>query len=138
MPEAKTKATKGSVKAFIDGVENETRRKDAEALLKIFSRVTGEKPVMWGPTIIGYGEHHYKYASGREGVICKTGFSPRASALVLYVLGGAKSEAALLKRLGKHKHGKGCLYINKLADIDLAVLEELIATCFTHMRAKTA
>lgn len=122
----KTAQTKASVSAFIAGVENEARRADAKALLKLFKEVTGEKPAMWGPSIIGFGAHHYKYESGREGVICRTGFSPRAANLVLYVLGGRKGEAELLKKLGKHKIGKSCLYINRLADIDLAVLRTLI------------
>ena len=101
-------------------------------------RVTGEPAKMWGPSIIGFGQYHYRYDSGHEGDMCLIGFSPRKANLVLYVLPGFEGQADMLARLGKHKHGKGCLYINKLADVDLAVLEELAAASFKHMKAKHA
>lgn len=133
--ENKTKPTKVSVKAFVDAIDHETRRKDARTLLKIFKEVTGLKPVMWGPTIIGYGRYAYKYDSGREGESIMTGFSPRKANLVLYIMPGYKNLDAQLKRLGKHKLGKACLYVNKLADIDLDVLKEIIALGVEHMKA---
>jgi len=125
----KTKPTAKSVTAFINTVENETRKRDAKTLLAMMKRITGEKPKMWGPTIIGFGTYHYVYETGREGDMLQVGFSPRKASMVLYVL-GSPNDAALLKKLGKHKHGKSCLYINKLEDVDLDVLEELIDQSF--------
>lgn len=122
----KTVATKASVKDFLDAVENETRRKDAKAVDKMMREASGVKPAMWGPSIVGYGSYHYKYESGREGDFLKIGFSPRKANLVLYGL-LAKGSDALLKKLGKHKLGKGCLYLNDLEDVDEAVLRRLIA-----------
>ncbi len=122
---AVTVPTRASVAKFIDAVENETRRKDAKTLLAMMKKVTGEKAVMWGPSIIGFGKYHYKYESGREGDMCLVGFSPRKANMVLYVLGYGEGEP-LLKKLGRHKHGVSCLYVNKLDDVDLGVLEKLI------------
>jgi hypothetical protein len=123
----KTAPTKISAAAFIDAVENDTRRADAKVLLKLFKEVTGWKPKMWGPTIIGFGAYHYTYPSGHSGSICAVGFSPRGASLVLYVA-DFPGKAELLKALGKHKGGlKQCLYINKLADVDLAVLRKIVA-----------
>ena len=136
MDELKTKQTEASVSAFLDSVENETRRKDGHAVLEMMSRITGEPAKMWGPSIIGFGQYHYRYDSGHEGDMCLLGFSPRKANLVLYVLPGFEGQEDMLARLGKHKHGKGCLYINKLADVDTAVLEELMAASFKHMKAK--
>lgn len=133
MAENKTKATEASVADFIAAVEPERKREDAKALLPIFERLSGHKPKMWGPSMIGYGQYHYKYESGREGDMFMTGFSPRKSNLALYV-GAGRADPALLKRLGKHKTGKSCLYVNKLADIDMAVLEEMIAADIAYMR----
>lgn len=127
MPENKTKPTVASVQAFVDGVEHETRRMDAHALIAMMRRVTGEEPQMWGPSIIGFGSRHYRYESGHEGDMPRVGFSPRKGNLALYVLTGAASEAPLLARLGKHKTGVSCLYVNKLADVDVSVLETLVA-----------
>ena len=124
----KTIPTSRSVKAFIDAVENDTRRKDAYELLDLLKEVSGEKPVMWGPSIIGFGEYHYKYASGREGDFLATGFSPRKAKLSIYVMPGYSDYGAILERLGKHSMGKSCLYLNKLEDVDQDVLAELIAT----------
>jgi hypothetical protein len=135
MSEAKTKPTSVSVADFLAGVAHEERRKDAKKLSALFARATGEKAVMWGPSIVGFGKYHYTYESGREGDMCIAGFSPRSSALVLYVLAGAKQQAALLAKLGKHTTGKGCLYLKKLADVDVEVLEELVRVSAAHVRA---
>ncbi len=126
MAEAKTQPTKVSVNDFIANVDNDTRRNDAKVLLKLFRKITGWKPQMWGPTIIGFGTYHYTYDSGHSGTSCAVGFSPRKANMVIYVFDFPGKEQ-LLQKLGKHKGGlKQCLYINKLADVDLAVLEEII------------
>jgi hypothetical protein len=135
--EPKTKFTKVSVKDFVASVDNETRRKDAEALLKIFARVTGWKAKMWGPTIVGYGSYDYVYDSGHSGTACVVGFSPRKASLSIY--GGIRPQDVpqIMGKLGKHKLGSGgCIYVNKLADIDTAVLEKLIATGVANMKKK--
>jgi hypothetical protein len=132
----KTKPEKTSVSAYIEAVENDTRRADAKALLKLMKEITGEKPVMWGPSLIGFGNYHYKYESGREGDAMRIGFSPRSANMVLYLLAGWEGEAALLKKLGKHKTGVSCLYINKLADVDMAVLREMITRSLAYMNKK--
>jgi len=132
--ENKTKPTKVTVTSFVGAIENEARRKDAKALLKIFKTVTGMTPKMWGPTIIGYGRYHYKYESGREGESLITGFSPRKANLVLYIMPGYANLDSYLERLGKYKLGKSCLYINKLSDIDVDVLEEIIAYGVEYMQ----
>ncbi|WP_108881624.1 DUF1801 domain-containing protein [Anderseniella sp. Alg231-50] len=129
----KTKPSAASVKAFLNSVEHETRRADGFALLELFNRITGLKPKMWGPSIIGYGRYHYKYESGREGDFMITGFSPRKSALSIYIMPGYRDMSEKLARLGKHKTGKSCLYINKLADIDLSVLEEIVLDGISYM-----
>jgi len=133
MAEAKTQPTHLSVEEFIAKVEPASKRSDAPVLDALFRKVTGEAPRMWGPSIIGYGQYHYRYDSGHEGDICRVGFSPRKAKHSLYIAcscdgpEGAEYEA-LLARLGKHSQGSGgCLYVNKLADIDLGVLEEMIA-----------
>ena len=132
----KTQATTIDPKDFVADVEPEKRKADAQVLLDLFSRVTGLKAKMWGPTIIGYGRYHYKYESGREGEMLMTGFSPRKQNLVMYIMPGYRAEAMQekLARLGKHKLGKSCLYINKLADVDMAVLEEIVIDGVTYMR----
>lgn len=134
--EPKTQRTKASVAAFIAAVEDETRRKDAKAVDKLMREITGEKPAMWGAAIVGYGEYAYTGASGRSGVWPRIGFSPRKSNLTLYLMLGLGDNAPLLKKLGKHKSGKGCLYINKLSDVDAKVLRELIARSWKQMAAK--
>ena len=126
MAENKTQGTEQSVDDFIAGVAHPTRQADARQLDDLFRKITGWQPRMWGPTIIGYGQYHYTYASGREGDSLATGFSPRKASLSIYIMPGYADFSAILTRLGKHKTGKSCLYINKLADIDIAVLEELI------------
>ena len=123
MAENKTKPSKLSVTAFINAVSDPTRRADAKTLVKLLQRATGEKPQMWGPSIVGFGSYHYKYESGREGDMPIVGFSPRKAATVLYGVAGARD---LLPKLGKHTTGKGCLYIKKLADVDPQTLECLI------------
>jgi hypothetical protein len=121
----KTRATEASVAAFVEALEP-ARRLDAKAVIRLMKHATGEKPKMWGPSIIGFGTQHYKYESGREGDTVLVGFSPRKPATVLYGLIGFKDAAALLAKLGKHTTGKGCLYIKSLCDVDQKVLEELI------------
>lgn len=135
--ENKTKATEISVADFIAAVPDERQRDEAAVIDALHRRVTGLEPTMWGPSIIGYGSYSYKYDSGREGTMCRGGFSPRKAALTVYLMGNycnhqAKAED-LFARLGKHKTGKSCLYINKLADVDLAVLEELVALSWQAM-----
>ncbi len=128
MAENKTKATTLSVADYLAGVDN-TRRADAETLTALMAKASGEPATMWGPSIIGFGVNHYKYDSGREGSICKMGFSPRKAALTLYGM-GIERNAAIVARLGKHTTGKGCLYIKKLSDVDAGVLDELIAAAW--------
>ena len=132
----KTKPTTQSVTAFINGVENETRRRDAKTLLAMMKKVTGEKAKMWGPSIIGFGEYHYKYESGREGDMLAVGFSPRKSNLALYVLGSLGADEPLLKKLGPYKHGKSCLYLTSLDKVDFAVLEKIVAKSYKATKAK--
>lgn len=141
MADNKTQPTDASVTAFIDAVEPAARREDARTLLAMFERITGEPARMWGPSIIGFGSYHYRYDSGREGDWCRTGFSPRKANLSLYLMGcycdgGFASRDALMARLGKHKTGASCLYITKLADIDMAVLEQLTRDSLAVMDAK--
>ena len=125
MAEIKTKSTEASVDAFLDAVVQPVRRADGKALREMMQRATGEPAVMWGPSIVGFGVYHYRYASGHEGDMCRVGFSPRAANLVLYV-GGFPDYEALLAKLGKHKRSKACLYLTKLTDVDLGVLEEIV------------
>ena len=136
MAENKTKPTKSSVPAFIDALTDPTKRADAKALVKLMQRATGEKPVMWGPSIIGFGSYHYKYDSGREGDMPVIGFSPRKAATVLYIMTGFSDSAALLARLGKHTTSKACLYLKRLADVDQKVLEALVVKSVAAMRAR--
>jgi hypothetical protein len=126
MSENKTQGTEASVKDFLEQVEHPTRRADALELNRIFQEVTGWQPRMWGPSIVGYGAYHYVYDSGREGDFLATGFSPRKQNLSVYIMPGYTDFSHILKDLGKHKIGKSCLYINKLADVDSDVLKTLI------------
>jgi hypothetical protein len=132
----KTVATDADVTAFLTSVENDTRRQDALALDAMFRRVTGWSPRMWGPTMVGYGQYHYRYETGREGDFLATGFSPRKASLSVYIMPGYQDYAPILERLGKHKLGKSCLYINKLADVDTDVLEELIRAGLADLARK--
>lgn len=136
MAELKTKQTEMSVDAFLDGVVDPARRDDASALAAMMARVTGEPARMWGPSIVGYGRYRYRYESGREGEMCRMGFAPRKAELVLYVLSDSPEQAAQLSRLGRHKAGKGCLYIKKLADVDADVLEALLRDRWALMKAR--
>ena len=136
MAENKTKPTKLSVAAFIDALTDETKRADAKALVKLMQNATGEKPKMWGPSIIGFGSYHYKYDSGREGDMPLAGFSPRKAATVFYVMTGFSDSAALLAKLGKHTTGKACLYVKKLADVDQKVLEALVVKSVAAKRTR--
>jgi len=126
MSKNKTQPTDQPVARFLNSVEHPTRRADAHTLDQVFREVTGFDAVMWGPTIVGYGRYHYRYASGREGDCLATGFSPRKANLSIYIMPGYADFGPILARLGKHKTGKSCLYVNKLADIDMEVLAELI------------
>ena len=119
---------------FVAGVEHATRRADGQALLALMNEATGETPVMWGPSMVGYGSYHYRYDSGREGDFLRIGFSPRKTRLSLYGLQSAPDAAALLARLGKHTSGVSCLYVNKLADVDMNVLRELVELGWRHPR----
>lgn len=136
MAETKTKATQMRVADFIQAAPDAVRRDDAKALVALMARVTGEEPVMWGPSIIGFGSYHYRYESGHEGDACRLGFSPRKAELVLYVLNGSPGQAVQLARLGRHRTGKSCLYIKRLADVDMAVLEDLLRDQLAHMDAR--
>ena len=136
MAEPKTKKTRASVKAFIQDVENPRRREDCAAVVEIMQDITGEKPAMWGTSIIGFGSYTYQYASGRSGDWPITGVSPRKQALTLYIMTGFDGSEALMKKLGKHKTGRSCLYINKLEDVHLPTLKTLIRKSINAMRKK--
>jgi len=136
MAEAKTKPTEKTVDSFIATVEDDKVRADCYTIINLMEKVTGEKPKMWGPAIVGFGKYTYKYESGRSGEICMTGFSPRKANITLYVLAGFPGQAELLDKLGKHTSGKGCLYIKKLADINIDVLESLIKESIKFLKEK--
>ncbi|MBG6084056.1 DUF1801 domain-containing protein [Zhihengliuella flava] len=131
-----TVPTPADARAFVDAVEHPTRRADGLVLLDLFAEATGCEPVMWGPSIVGFGSYHYRYESGREGDSLAVGFSPRKANLALYGLANEAAAEEMLARLGKHKRGASCVYVNKLADVDVAVLRELIVRGFTHMRTR--
>ena len=133
MSEQKTKPTKVKVEDFLDAVENPTRKKDGFELLRIMKEITKEKPVMWGPSLVGFGTYHYKYKSGREGDWPLVAFSPRKQNLSVYIMPGFEEFDDLLGKLGKHRIGVGCLYIDKLADVDISVLRDLIAKSYEKM-----
>ena len=134
MSENKTKATKQSVTKFLNDIENKQMRSDAKKVAALMRKLTGSRAKMWGTSIVGFGEYHYKYASGREGDFMISGFSPRKSALTLYIMGGFSRHDSLMKKLGKYKTGKVCLYVKKLSDIDEKVLEQLIKRSIQYMR----
>lgn len=138
MAELKTKPTGRSVDAFLESVLPEERRKDCVKLAAMMRRVTGETPRLWGTGIVGFGSYHYKYPTGREGDWFRTGFAPRKNDLTLYVMSGFERHADLMARLGKYKTGKACLYIKRLADVDGAALEELIARSVKEPLAATS
>lgn len=134
MAENKTKVTRKSVTAFINSIDDKQKRADVKKVAAIMRRVTGARPKMWGSSIVGYGEYHYKYASGREGDFMLAGFSPRKQALTIYVMAGFSSYPSLMKKLGKYKTGKSCLYVKRLSDVDEKVLERLLEQSVKYMR----
>lgn len=134
MAELKTKKNDKDPREFIESVENEKRKTDSLVIMDLMEKITGDSGSMWGPSIVGYGSYRYKYASGREGDWMLAGFSPRKQALTLYIMSGFKRYEELMSKLGKFKTGKSCLYINKLEDIDMNVLEELITLSVKHMK----
>jgi hypothetical protein len=137
VPELKTKVNDADPLTFIGKVKNETKRHDSLELVEMMRDITGEPPKMWGPSIIGFGSYRYRYATGRSGEMCITGFSPRSSALVVY-LGPGIDNDKLMGKLGKHKRSKGCLYINKLDDVDRHVLRKLIEYSIKTLRQRKA
>jgi hypothetical protein len=135
MAELKTRPTRASVAKFLAALEDDEKRADCEVLLGLMERVTGAKAVMWGPSIVGFGSYHYRYASGREGDWMLAGFSPRKRDLTVYVMAGFKGQERLLAKLGKHKASSGgCIYLKRLADVDLGVLEELVRSSVERLR----
>ncbi|HOX21242.1 MAG TPA: DUF1801 domain-containing protein [Gemmatimonadales bacterium] len=136
MAEQKTKPTKASVAKFIAAIPDERRRAECRQLLKVHKAATGKRPVLWGPSIIGYGKYHYKYASGHEGECCIAGFSPRKAALTVYIMAGFPEYGPLLKKLGPHKKSVSCLYLKNLDGIDLKVLETMIRKSVADVRRR--
>ena len=136
MSDLKTKPTVSSVDAFIDAVDDEHRRADCRAVARLMAEITDAEGVMWGSSIVGFGSYHYRYASGREGDFFEAGFSPRKRALTIYVMVGFAEYEDLLARLGKHSTGKSCLYVKRLADVDLDVLREMLIRSVATIRAK--
>lgn len=134
MAELKTKPTTESVQDFLDRISDPERRQDCFAVAKVMEEITGEKPKMWGPSIVGFGTYHYKYASGREGDWPVTGFSPRKKDLTLYIMMGFEKHDELMKQLGKHSVGKSCLYIKRLSDIHVPTLKKLIKASVKQLR----
>jgi hypothetical protein len=130
----KTVETGASVRDFIDAVENEQKRRDSRELLTLMEAISGSRAAMWGSSMVGFGRYHYRYASGREGEFFLTGFSPRKTALTVYVMPGLDRYAGQLERLGPHKTGKSCLYLKSLDAVDRAVLEEIITDSVKYMR----
>jgi hypothetical protein len=134
MAEIKTKLNNRSVEKFLDTVKDPQKKADCIAIAAIMKRITGCEPKMWGTSLIGYGSYHYKYASGREGDWPLTGFSPRKQNITMYIMPGFSRYGEYLSKLGRHKTGVSCLYINKLADVDLKILEKIIASSVKHMK----
>jgi len=136
MAELKTRPSNADVGQFLNTISDPVKQKDARVILQMMQDITAEKPILWGPGIIGFGELHYHYKSGREGDWFITGFSPRKQALTFYFMDGAENHSELLTRLGKHKRGVGCLYVKRLADIEMDVLRELITKSVAHQRKR--
>ena len=134
MTELKTKPTNKSVDQFLKKVENQTKREDSLKIIELMKEVTKEEPVMWGDSIVGFGSYHYKYASAREGDWFLVGFSPRKQNLTVYLMTGFEKYQEILKNLGKYKTGKPCLYINKLKEINIQSLRELILESVNHLK----
>ncbi|MDX2060251.1 MAG: DUF1801 domain-containing protein [Gemmatimonadales bacterium] len=138
MPEQKTKPTKASVAAYLAAIDDPIRRKDCRTISAIMKKVTGASPKMWGPSIVGFGTYHYKYASGHEGDSCVVGFASRKGEITVYLLPGYESPEmkALLAQLGKHRTGKACLYLKRMADVDPAVLERMVKYSVAETRRR--
>lgn len=136
MSENKTKATDASVVAYLAAITDEARRADCEALVTLMSRATGHRPVMWGGSIVGFGSYHYRYESGREGDSCLTGFASRKADISVYLVAGFAGQDELLARLGRHKMAKACLSLRRLSDVDLQVLEQLVAGSVAEVRRR--
>lgn len=134
MAENKTKATEQSVDAFIESLPDEKVRQDCYALITLMKKVTGSEPKLWGGSIVGFGNYHYKYESGHEGDSCLTGFSPRKQNITLYAMLDSNEREELLNKLGKHKAGKGCVYIKRLDDVDVTILEKLLKRSVEYLR----
>ncbi|MBN0040048.1 DUF1801 domain-containing protein [Cellulosimicrobium cellulans] len=131
--ESTTQPTGADVEEFLGSVDHPVRRRDALRLVELMGRVTGEPPRMWGPSIVGFGTYHYRYASGREGDMAAAGFSPRKAATTVYLMDGVDAHAALLERLGPHTVGKGCVYVKDLDAVDLGVLEEVVRRSYATL-----
>ena len=136
MAENKTKPTRARVSDFVDSIDNAKRRADTKKVLAMMRRATGKRATMWGPSMVGFGKYHYKYESGREGEFMLTGLAPRKQNLVVYIIPGFEPFAAQMKKLGKYKTGRSCLYINKLEDVDAKALEKLITDSVKLMRKR--
>jgi len=133
MADNKTQPTDADPEEFLNRIQDETKRRDCFRILNLMKQITRKKPVMWGPSIIGFGQYHYRYASGREGDFFVTGFSPRRHNLTIYIMPGFARYPALMKKLGKYKTGSSCLYVRTLEDVDMATLKELITQSVAHM-----
>ena len=138
MAENKTKATNASVEAYLSAIEDDERRKDCETITTLMSSITKTQAKLWGPSIVGFDTYHYKYESGREGDWAVTGFSPRKGDISIYLVASGSNQEQLLAQLGRHKMGKSCLYIRKLADVDMKILEQLIAGSVAEVRRRYA
>ncbi|MEO9482064.1 MAG: DUF1801 domain-containing protein [Ekhidna sp.] len=138
MAELKTAPNNQSVEAFIDSIEPEWKRDDARELLKLIQNISGEKPIMWGDSIVGFGSYHYKYKTGREGDWFLAGFSPRKTSMTIYMMGGFEGQDDDLQKIGKHKKSVGCLYIKRLADIDIKVLERMTKRSIETLKKRYA
>ena len=136
MSDLKTKKNDASVEEFLAGIPHDRRREDCRVVVEMMTEITGEEPAMWGSSIIGFGTYHYKYASGREGDWPITGVAPRKQSLTLYIMPGFDRYEELMGRLGKHKTGVSCLYVNKLDDVDLPTLRTLVSESFAYMKEK--
>lgn len=136
MPEAKTKPTDRSVDSYLAGITDPVRVADCQQLIDLMSRITGEPPVLWGPSIVGFGTYRYRMANGKPGASCVTGFSSRKPDISIYLVAEGSHQKRLLEKLGKHKMGKSCLSIRRLEDVDLAVLEQLIRESVTEIGQK--
>lgn len=136
MSENKTRPNNASVTSFLEAIDDDIKKQDCFTLLELMKKITGQPPVMWGPSIIGFGSYHYKYDSGREGDMLLTGFSPRKQNLTLYIMAGFDKYENLMQKLGKHKTGKSCLYIKHLSDVNISVLIDLIKASYDHYNRK--